>query len=327
MHGAISATNLPLSRKENPLPTDLSGQVAEGVCDSTNLAYVCLPNDYHHSRSLVAQARRRVRWGGSVAGWDCPRSRPAVRDYLPAGETLRNGPFWSWRKIIPHRGVYRREPQAVADYLIFIPFVNGENLLARALASIPAYGPKTVIVDQSRAGLGDHWSEGACVFRWEDLRHFVNVQNFMQRTAEWYGLPYFFFMHHDAWCANDAIGVLLKEARMRQDNWAVLFTAYDALCCYRTQAMVDVGCWDDAIECYVADCDYYLRCRLAGYTTVTVSGAQVVHTGSQTLKRMAPAERQRLQRSHLAARQYFKRKWGAPCPAHRYAFPFGGTGI
>ena len=62
-----------------------------------------------------------------------------------------------------------------------------------------------------------------------------------------------------------------------EQNWGLIFYAYDWLTAVRTEAFKSNGPFDVAIPQYKADCDYYNRLRLKGYQTINRYIMHVFH--------------------------------------------------
>ena len=70
---------------------------------------------------------------------------------------------------------------------------------------------------------------------------------------------------------------------IQKKKWGAIFTAYDALAAFNTEAMRDIGGWDPLLPWYFADNNTYRKLRLAGYELIE-SNLPVKHEPSQTLK-------------------------------------------
>jgi GT2 family glycosyltransferase len=187
-----------------------------------------------------------------------------------------------------------------------------------------------VVIDQSDAGLTPGTHDGP-TFRWTAGRHFSAAMNWMQRDAQRRGLSRLAFMHTDAETTPGTLERLLATAGdldSRGARWGVIFTCYDALCCFNPAAIREVGCWDESFGWYVADVDYYNRLRWHGWSHEQLDGAEVVHHGSQTLRALPPGERAAVERDHAWAVDHYRHKWGchwADHPAGRlFPVPYNG---
>jgi GT2 family glycosyltransferase len=103
-------------------------------------------------------------------------------------------------------------------------------------------------------------------------------------------------------------------------NWGVIFTNYDALAAFNTEAMASIGGWDEKLPWYLSDCDIYRRMRLAGYSTLQ-STFQVKHTPSQTLN-SDPEIKRKVEEQTAGWQAYYENKWGGPNEHETFLTPF-----
>jgi GT2 family glycosyltransferase len=71
-------------------------------------------------------------------------------------------------------------------------------------------------------------------------------------------------------------------ARGKPDEPWEVFSPCAAAALYKSDALRQVGGFDEDFFCYMEDVDVGFRLRLAGYRCMTVSGAEVLHVGSAT---------------------------------------------
>ena len=120
--------------------------------------------------------------------------------------------------------------------------------------------------------------------------------------------PFYFFLHSDAEDNEGILDKLFDLAMIQRGRWGVLFTNYDALACFNTEAFRAVGGWDENLKWYRSECDMYRRLRLAGYPTLE-SRLRVKHTPSSTLNADF-AIKARVDAENVTGRAYYIRKWG-----------------
>jgi hypothetical protein len=109
---------------------------------------------------------------------------------------------------------------------------------------------------------------------------------------------------------------LIREGR----KWGTLFSAYDALAAFNTEAFREVGGWDTLLEWYASDCDMYRRVKLAGYELVE-SNLPVKHEPSQTLN-ADPEIKRRVDLMFPFREYYYEQKWAGKPGRERFSTPF-----
>lgn len=204
---------------------------------------------------------------------------------------------------------------------LYIPYVNRADLLLRAIESIPHLkGLSVKVINNS----GEPFTVDPC----ETLNPpvaltFSQTQNWMLRMAHGYDLPFYLFMHSDAEAGEGTVGNLIEfvhDLIQSRSKWGCVFTNYDALAAFNTEAMVAIGGWDTMLSWYGSDCDCYRRLKLAGYELVE-SNLPVKHTPSQTLN-SDPETKRRVDLEIPFREAYYRAKWGGPNGNERYAMPF-----
>jgi hypothetical protein len=203
---------------------------------------------------------------------------------------------------------------------VFIPVVNRFDLLKLAVDSVPIrLSTEPVIINNSGAPLPyefHHYS----IIDVEPPKTFSETQNLMLEMAE--SKPFYFFLHSDAEDNEGILDKLFDMARLQLGRWGAIFTNYDALVCYNTEAMKAIGGWDEGFEWYHSDSDCYRRLRLAGYPTLE-SNLHVKHTPSQTLN-SDPAIAQKVNHMFAGRCKRYADKWGGDIGAETFEVPFNG---
>ena len=310
--------------------TEVAATYEDGSLD---FVFIDADHSYDAVRADIAAWLPKVKHRGVLAGhdYDAGTHRAvvlAVDVALPLSQIQRCNRSWVFHNELPTVGHFvvplSSEPR---EYLLYIPCVNGPELLAEAVDSVRDHWANLIIIDQSDEGIKDLWDGCIAIYRWTAESHFVRMQNWLQRHAMLERVPYFLFMHHDACCQNNAVQMVVDEARILDrigERWGVIFTAYDALCLFSTHATIQVGAWDETFRWYVADIDYYNRMTWAGFRQVTSSRTIVQHHVSQTLRRLSPAERAAVEQNHSWAQAHYAHKWGGWNQQETHRIPYGG---
>lgn len=213
---------------------------------------------------------------------------------------------------------------AQGNYLLFIPYVNRPDLLGRALAGVGDLSARTIIIDNSDLAELDPDGMPVKIFKPPVPLGFSQTQNLMQRMAFSAGSEFFFFLHSDAYCdKGDGEKFIEYASSLQGKKWGVIFTLYDAFCCFNTTAVREVGPWDwRALPWYHADSDYYRRLKLAGYTHEHID-LNVRHTPSQT--RAADTSINMIVETQIKeSESYYRAKWGGPPNHEIFDAPFNG---
>lgn len=209
----------------------------------------------------------------------------------------------------------------MSTYLTFIPYVNREDLLLRALASIEEMWPRTLVIDNSETREISSSNLPVRVFTPPVPLDFAQTQNLMQLMAFEGNCSFYFFMHADAEAKDQTASKLLVMTESLPDDWGLVLTNGDAFCAFNVAAVKAVGPWDwRGLNWYFSDKDYYYRIRLAGFKTIE-SGLTVNHVPSQT--RAADKHIEMVVSSQLtAANTYYIMKWGGPPGKEVFSAPF-----
>jgi hypothetical protein len=151
---------------------------------------------------------------------------------------------------------------------------------------------------------------------------FAQTQNWMLKMSE--DDSFYLFMHSDAEAEPGTILHLIELAEKltaEGRKWGAIFTAYDALAAFNTEAFQSVGGWDTFLEWYAADNDMYHRLRLAGYEMIA-SDLPVKHDPSKTLQ-SDPLVHLKVNLMMPCRESYYRAKWGGNPGDERFTVPFG----
>jgi hypothetical protein len=213
------------------------------------------------------------------------------------------------------------------QYCTFIPYVNERALLDQALHSIQALWPSVVVVDNSPLSEKGLTGLPVSVYRPPVPLTFSQTQNLFQQIAYEKNADFFFFMHADAEAQGEAAAKFVEYASAQADkNWGLIYTHYDAFCCFNTKATRQVGYWDWRLfPWYYADCDYYLRIRRQGFE-ILQSDLKVLHhnEGSNSMKHdpyLKQLNNWYMERTHI----WYQYKWGGVPGREIFDVPFNGA--
>jgi hypothetical protein len=214
-------------------------------------------------------------------------------------------------------------------YLLGIPVVRRTDLLIRALDSVRALWPHTLIIDNSESGLVPQaWP--VRIVRPPVSLTFAQTMNLLSRLAIEQECDALLFMHDDAEAVADAaerLVAMVDEAWRAERRWGVAFTRYDCLAALNARMIREVGDWDTVLPQYFCDCDYYRRAQLAGFELVE-TGLPVVHVdqGSNTL-RGDPRREFLNQITFPLYAAYYVSKWGGRPGREKFVLPFNGAAL
>ena len=203
---------------------------------------------------------------------------------------------------------------------LFIPYVNRRDLLDKAVRSSHGGRVETIVINNSDRPVIEHTAIAPPV-----PLTFAQTQNWMLKMA--WEEPFYLFMHSDAEAVGDTVLRLVAMAQaltVQKRKWGVIFTAYDALAAFNTEAFQSVGGWDPFLEWYHADTDMYRRLRLAGYEMVE-SNLPVKHEPSSTLN-ADPAIKMKVNLMFPCRVAYYRAKWGGDAGSETFDVPFNGKG-
>lgn len=208
---------------------------------------------------------------------------------------------------------------------LFIPYVNRMDLLEKAILSAHCKGVEINILDNSDGpSLG-----GGIVYRRPTVPlTFAQTQNWMLKIAEAdsdYD-SFYLFMHSDAEAVGDTVLRLVAMAKAlttQNRRWGAIFTAYDALAAFSTEAMTAIGGWDPLFPWYFADNITYRKLHLAGYELIE-SNLPVKHEPSQTLK-SDPSLAFRNSLTFPFYADLYRKMWGGLPGSELFSQPFQGV--
>jgi GT2 family glycosyltransferase len=208
---------------------------------------------------------------------------------------------------------------------LYIPFLNRPDLLDLAVRSAYKSGVDATIINNS----SDDNTKGSCdwltIIRPPVPLTFAQSQNWMLRMAEDRQAPFYLFCHSDAEAGEGTVQKLIELAQSLTNEgrkWGVIFTNYDALAAFNTEAFREVGGWDTELSWYHSDIDMYRRLELAGYELVK-SNLPVKHKASQTLN-SDQAIKRNVDLMFPCRVAYYKAKWGGDAGSETYSVPFDG---
>jgi hypothetical protein len=193
---------------------------------------------------------------------------------------------------------------------VFIPVVNRVDLLEKAIASVPNNSLTEPIVLNNTGGDLDIHCKGITPSVPLTASQTLNL---MQKIAKMAQSPFYFFMHNDAEAEPGTVERLYEMAYRKHSQrakWGVIFTFYDTLAAYNTEAFDAVGKWDTNLPQYYTDNDMYRRLKIAGYE-LAESGLTVKHVGSQTIN-SDPLRKRINDITFPIYTRYYAEKWGGP---------------
>jgi hypothetical protein len=202
---------------------------------------------------------------------------------------------------------------------IYVPYVNGRELLVRALDSLEAYRSWAVVVDNSET---HDIPAGVAVLRPQVPLFSSQTCRYIQGRRD----ERFFFLHHDAVTCPEAIErVLQRAAELKREgrSWSVIYTLYDAFCLFNGHLLNLAGVIPDIrMPCYVFDADWYRQMDLAGLARVNVGDC------NGRVRHDAPSATKRACRAHAAfvdttnSERYYELKWGGLPGQEKFTRPW-----
>jgi hypothetical protein len=210
------------------------------------------------------------------------------------------------------------------DFQIYTMYVNRQDLLEDAIASVGEYASHVAVLDNS-----PHQDLKLPGFPGEILVPPVPLfcsqsYNLILKLAVERGQEFFFIMHSDARASAAVVEQCLALGQtLKRDGvqWGVIFTNYDVLCLHNTDVLKDFR-WDQYLPVYYTDVDFYYRLKLAGVQIIQ-SHLRVEHAngGSQTMKSDIATDRF-VRINYPAWRQYYVCKWGGDRDQETFTEPF-----
>lgn len=205
------------------------------------------------------------------------------------------------------------------SFVHFVPYVNGYDLLERALLSVKSLWLATVVIDNRNdlslpdPAQDERWNRYVEVYQPIVSLTTAQTMNAMTKLAIKRGCDYFTWMHSDAECAED-IGVdFIDYVQHLNERWGAVFTNYDCLAAYNVAAINEVGGWDALrFPYYFLDNDIHNALEAAGYTLhQSPFGDKVLHhnNASNTIKKDA-VRRQVNSETFAVCERLYKDKWG-----------------
>jgi hypothetical protein len=206
---------------------------------------------------------------------------------------------------------------------VFIPYVNRLDLLERLLT----------VLRQAKYAVPVILNNSGCRLMFEDIvlyptvpLTFTQTQNWMLLIAKERAIPFYLWCHCDAIPEPDSVDRLYQRAVEEEEKgtkWGVIYTYYDILCAYNTEAMDAIGGYDTMFFDYASDCDVYRRMDLAGYQRLE-SGIRVGHDqGSQTI-RSDPEQNRRVGLQVEYRTKLYRSMWGGDPGSERFTKKWGG---
>jgi len=309
----------------------LSSVEAARTFENRSLDFVFIDGSHVYSdvRDDIVAWLPKIRSGKTIAGHDVDRTAvlSAVQELLPCSEVQIIGSTWRFRVDKIERGYWLRNQLSSSDAMLYIPFVTNQELLLKAVRSIGSADVDIVIIDMSSSGVElDKLPAQVSVFRADTRLFFTQVQNLAQYLAKKNDKRLLLFMHTDCECKDELAAVDLVAWSRRhiyeQKKVGVIFTAYDALCVFDMNAVVDVGVWDETFQWYYSDLDYYRRLMLREWAhSQWPESHRVRHTPSATLRddRMRLAQhREAINWNH----EHYVHKWGGESGQEKYHLPY-----
>lgn len=208
------------------------------------------------------------------------------------------------------------------SFFIGISYVGGPEWTQRAVGSLGRYARNVFLVDNSDHYTGDY---GVPVTRPVVPLSHTQTHNYFRAIALERGDDFYMVMHNDAEASPEVVEALAVRATdldLKHERWGALFTNYDALACYSTRASLEVGPWDwQLFPSYYSECDYYYRCRLAGFELID-TGLPVKHEGSHVINEVDKWRKFLTALTFEDRAKWYVSKWGGHPGHETYTRPF-----
>lgn len=203
---------------------------------------------------------------------------------------------------------------------IFIPVVNHLDLLEKAVRSVkPEIYNEYIIFNNTGDVLPKEIYKGTPFRVWQPpfAMSFMQTQNIMRAYAMDNKFDSYSFMHNDGEVLDDTDARLVAFAESQnkaKNKWGVIFTSYDVLCIFNTNAVREVGVWGDdnwpeQKSGYYLDNDYYRRIEQSEYQILYLENSNVSHEkSSNTIQDKKEKAIWDIQRQSVV--DYYISKWG-----------------
>lgn len=211
--------------------------------------------------------------------------------------------------------------------ILFIPYVNREDLLERACSSVEKHFDVIVIDNSPKQNLFELKPYRYSITTPSVPLNFVSTQNFMLKLAKRYEVPYYAFMHNDGEAVEDTPQQLINytERLIKSgEKFGAIYTYYDVLAVFSVEGMEAIGGWSIYFEQYYADCDTYRRLRLAGYPTLD-TGLKVNHYNGNDASATLKSDKRLALRNDLVSGMFhriYQIRWGGDVGSEKYSTPF-----
>jgi hypothetical protein len=211
-------------------------------------------------------------------------------------------------------------------FRLYIPYVNGLDLLTQCLRSVSDIVDKTTIINNSGIDVDlDHLLfDKIEIFSPPVPLGFAQTMNLIQKLAVERELAFYLFAHSDCKIENYVHQKIINLAQeLKGSNWGAIFTLYDVFAAFNPEALKKVGEWDyKAFPWYYSDNDYYRRLKLSGFEIIPSPYGGVVHQneGSNTLKN-SPTLNIAERCYNVAACEVYIKKWGGVPGEEKFQIP------
>ena len=205
-------------------------------------------------------------------------------------------------------------------YLHFIPYVNGFDLLTKAVLSVNELWPRTIIIDnrndESLPNPNDPscpWYKRVAVIKPIVSLNTAQTMNMMWRIAVEQECSFFTWMHNDGEALDGAGGKLIKFVEELTEPWGIVYTNYDVLAAYNVEAINLVGGWDALrFPYYFLDNDIAKAVESVGFPTLNSGLGDLVkhNNGASNTIHSDPVRNEVNRMTFSVCDQMFRKKWG-----------------
>jgi hypothetical protein len=220
---------------------------------------------------------------------------------------------------------FRRPSKGAFDSFVWILHRNRKDLLFRALESV-ADSPSVqnvIIVDFSGELAGKDIDIEHSLFRVTRPKVSVTMmRNWLRELAIEHGVKFSVQLHSDAKTDHDLTASLVAEATKRQ-QWGWIHCPSEAFAAYNTQALLDVGAFDESLPFRGALEDYARRMKLRNWElcALPADASQFEHEGAATIKADAQL-RLETETSLSWVRAHYEHKWGGQPGKEKHTNPY-----